>query len=439
MKTPAVSILCAFCLAWLIPAAAQSVPAQDEESSWTSQLGLPAAIPTRAVIAALPQVQAAQAGIARAQARAHALQAGTHEWNLRIGAQQRSDGASERFIENEVALERNMRWAGKAQTDLRLGETGLHAARTAWADQWHETVRGLLQLWYEWQRARNAARVQQEQVALAEEQLQVAARRVRAGEAPRIDEMMAQAERDRMQAQLLQTQGLQAELKAELERRYPGLPMEDGAATKTTGSTLSQLFESDQTWIQRILDANHEIELAEAEVELARLRSERAGQERRADPLLGVRAARERGGAENIVGIYLGIPLTGAYREAEQQVALAELAHAEQRLQQTRQRVQAAAQRVVLRAQYTGATWQRLAAVEQAMAQVARLGMKAYGLGEMTLTEALQARRAALEAALAAEAARWDALEAASRVLVDAHRLWAADEAQHKEKHGTSP
>ena len=111
--------------------------------------------------------------------------------------------------------------------------------------------------------------------------------------------------------------------------------------------------------------------------------------------------------------------------------ALAELAAAEQRLQQTRQRVQATAERTVLRAQHTLATWQRLAAVEEAMARVARLGMKAYSLGEMTLTEALQARRTALEAALAAEAARWDALEAASRVLVDAHRLWAADDGSH--------
>ena len=41
---------------------------------------------------------------------------------------------------------------------------------------------------------------------------------------------------------------------------------------------------------------------------------------------------------------------------------------------------------------------------------------------------ALQARRNALDASLNAQAARWDALEAITRLLVDAHQLWAADE-----------
>jgi outer membrane protein TolC len=426
------ALLCALTLAYGQPGYTQADPEPIDEVVWTQRLGLPAAVPTREVLANLPQLRAALAQIRRAESQSQSLQSGSHEWNLRIGAQERSDNAaSSRLIENEVALERSIRWGGKAQTDERLGQTGVLAARTAWADQWHEAVRSLLQLWYEWQRARSAVRVQQEQVALAQEQLSIATRRVRAGDVPRIDELMAQAERDRVQAQLQQLQGLQAELQAELRRRYPGLPMEN--ASTAEGSTVPQLVLPGQQelWVQRILQANHEIELAEAELELARLRSERAAQERSADPLLGVRAARERGGAENVVGVYLGIALTGSYRQAQQQVALAELAAAEQKLQQTRQRVQAAAQRVVLRAQHTVGAWQRLAAVEQAMAHVARLGMKAYALGEMTLTEALQVRRSALDAALAAEAARWEALEAASRVLVDAHRLWAADDDSH--------
>lgn len=431
MKKSVYSIVMAVCLIGALPAQAQDHATPDEEAVWVARLGLPAAAPTREVIAALPPVRAAQALIEQAQARARALQAGAYEWNLRVGAQERNENTGTRYIENEVALERSLRWGGKAETDRRLGESGVMAARTAWADQWHEAVRGLLQLWYEWQRARSTVRVQQGQVTLAQEQLAIAARRVRAGDVPRIDELMAQAEYDRMQAQLQHAQGLQAELQAELNRRYPGLLPADGQAASGSEAQQIALPGSAPQWVQRILDANHEIELAEAQMELARLRSERAGLERRGDPLLGVRAARERGGAENIVGIYLGIPLTGSYRQAEQQVALAELAAAEQRLQQTRQRVQATAERTVLRAQHTLATWQRLAAVEEAMAHVARLGMKAYSLGEMTLTEALQARRTALEAALAAEAARWDALEAASRVLVDAHRLWAADDGSH--------
>lgn len=411
----------------LVPALAAG---NDGEAQWVQRLGLPPLLPTREVITALPQVQAARAGVDLAQAREQGLQAGVHEWTLRAGTQERSETAGPRYIENDVALERNFRWGGKAQTDRQLGAAGVSAAHSAYADTWHESVRGLLQGWYDWQRARSAASVQARQTTLAQEQLAIAARRVKAGDVPRLDELMAQAEHDRQQAQQQQAAGQEAMLRTELQKRHPGLALEAASTGEHDASAL-QLPEVADSWVQRILEDNHEIELAEAQVRVARLRSERAGQDRLADPLVGVRAARERGGAENIVGVYIGIPLSGSYRASEQRVALAELDAAEQRLLQTRQRVEAAAQRVVLRATHALATWQRLAAVAQAMERVSTLGMKAYSLGEMTLTEALQSRRTALDAALAAEAARWDALEAVSRVLVDAHQLWAAEEGQH--------
>jgi len=408
--------------------------AEADEAAWVQRLALPPLASTREVIGTLPQVQAARAGQDAAQARSQALDSGAYEWNLRAGAQERREDAGGRYLENEVALERSIRWGGKARTDRALGEAGVAAAHAGHADSWHEAVRSLLQGWYDWQRARSAAHVQGQQTALAQEQLDIAARRVKAGDVPRIDALMAQAERDRMQAQQQLVQEQEQVLRTELHKRFPGLVLEVAAqdsSREAAAAEALQLPGAPAQWVQRILDDNHEIELAEAEVRQARLKSERAELQRQPDPLLGVRAARERGGAENIIGVYVGIPLTGSLRAAEQRVALAELAAAEQRLLQTRQRVEAAAQRVVLRAGHALAAWQRLAAVEQAMARVAQLGMRAYSLGEMTLTEALQSRRAALEAALAAEAARWDALEAVSRVLVDAHQLWAADAGRH--------
>lgn len=414
----------------LVVLAQPAEPAPPDEAAWVQRLALPPLLPTREVIVTLPQVQAARAGKDLALARQQGLQSGTYEWTLRAGVQQRSETAGPNYIENDVALERAIRWGGKAQADRDLGEAGVSASQSGYADTWHEAVRGLLQGWYDWQRARSAARVQGEQTALAQQQLDVATRRVKAGDVPRLDELMAQAERDRMQAQQQQALGQEAQLRTELQKRFPGLALEAAAPGETVPEAL-QLPGEPAQWVQRILDDNHEIELAEAEVRMARLKSERASMDTRPDPLVGVRAARERGGAENIVGAYVAIPLTGNFRASEEKAALAQLAAAEQRLLQTRQRVEAGAQRVVLRATHALAAWQRLAAVDQAMARVAQLGMKAYSLGEMTLTEALQSRRTALDAALAAEAARWDALEAVSRVLVDAHRLWAAEEGQH--------
>ena len=422
---PALALCATLSTAWAAEPA--PMPAVTDEAAWVQRLALPPLLPTREVIGALPQVRAARAGMDLARARQQGLQSGAYEWTLRAGVQQRAETAGPNYIENDVALERSIRWGGKAQADRDLGEAGVSASLSSYADTWHESVRGLLQAWFDWQRGRSAARVQGEQTALAQQQLDIAARRVKAGDVPRLDELMAQAERDRMQALHQQALGQEAQLRTELEKRFPGLALEVATAGEMAPDAL-QLPGEPAQWVQRILDDNHEIELAEAEVRMARLRSERAGMDTRPDPLLGVRAARERGGAENIVGAYVAIPLTGSYRASEEKAALAQLAAAEQRLLQTRQRVEAAAQRVVLRATYALATWRRLAAVDQAMAHVAQLGMKAYGLGEMTLTEALQSRRTALDAALAAEAARWDALEAVSRVLVDAHQLWAAEE-----------
>ena len=86
---------------------------------------------------------------------------------------------------------------------------------------------------------------------------------------------------------------------------------------------------------------------------------------------------------------------------------------------------------VLLQLSHSNAVAQRLHSVQQVMSEVAQLTAKAYALGELTLTEALQARRNALEAHLGAQAARWDTQEALARVLVDAHQLWPAEEDAH--------
>ena len=401
----------------------------NEADVLVAQLSLPPVSPTREVISTLPQVQAARAGMAVAQARSQQLAAGVHEWNLKLGAQQRKETAGPDYAENDLALERSIRWGGKAQTDRDLGNAGVAAGQSAYADVWHEAVRSLVAAWYGWQRERSAASVLTQQAALAQEQLQVASRRVKAGDAPRMDQMMAQAEHDRAQAAEQLALAREQMQRQELQKRFPGLAV--GSVPLAIAAGAPPLPGSAQDWLQRIVSDNHEIELAEAELRQARLRSERARLDTRPDPLLGVRAARERSGQDNIVGVYVSIPLPGAYREGEQRATLALADAAEQRLVQTRQRVEATAQRTVLQATNAVAVAQRQAAVQQAMANVAQLAGKAYGLGEVTLTEALQARRTALDAALAADAARWDAQEAVTRVLVDAHRLWAAEEGGH--------
>lgn len=429
MKTLRAATLGALLLGVALLASAQA--ADETESAWAQRLALPPPQPTRAVITALPQVRTARAAQDEALARGQGLEAGSHEWTLRLGAQRRSESAGDTYQENDIALERSIRWGGKAQADRDLGAAGIAAAQAGYADAWHEAVRSLVQDWYAWQRVRSAAQVQAQAVELTRQQRDVATRRVQAGDAPRMDVLMAEAELGRMQAQLAQIQGQAQVLQAVLRQHYPGLALTPAGSAPARMPEALPWSRDVPYWVDRILADNHEIERAEAEVRQARLASERAGLDTRPDPTLGVHAARERGGADNVIGVYVAIPLGGTWRDAEHRSALARLDMAEQRLQQTRQRVTAAAQRVALQAQHAQSAWRRQVNVEQAMARVAQLGIRAYDLGEMTLTESLQARRAALDAALAAEAARWDALEAVGRVLVDAHQLWAAEEAGH--------
>ena len=74
-------------------------------------------------------------------------------------------------------------------------------------------------------------------------------------------------------------------------------------------------------WIAAILEHNHELGVARAESARARIGASRADAERRPDPSIGVRMARERDGEERLLGVTLAIPLSGAGRRADADAA----------------------------------------------------------------------------------------------------------------------
>jgi hypothetical protein len=82
--------------------------------------------------------------------------------------------------------------------------------------------------------------------------------------------------------------------------------------------------------------------------------------------------------------------------------------------------------------------WQRQQEAAQAATLNADKAARGYALGELGLDELLLARRTAQEAELAAGRAGIDAVEAVTRVRVDAHAVWhrhGADDADE----ATSP
>ncbi len=418
----------AACLAWAGTGGLGMAMAQT-----TPPTALPPVLPptetVTQVLSQLPQVRAASAGLPLAQARSQRLEAGPHDWIAKAGANRRTERQGPSFSEAEVALETGVRWPAKAAADRQLGASEIQLGELALADAWHEAARGLLTAWFDALRDVRTASILQEQARLVTQQMATTERRVAAGEAATLELLAAQAEAARVDALAARAQGqLQVRLQA-LERLYPGLPkpLDMGA----TGSPLWSAappaadFTAAQ-WATKILDYNHELELAQAKAEQARLQAQRATLERRGDPTVGVRASRERGGQERVLGVYVSIPLGSAGRRADAQAALAQADMAEQELAQKRVRIEADAWRTASELEQARHTREQLQRAQAQIERSAQLQARAYTLGESPLVDLLLARRNALEAQLAADSAALDEQQSYARLLLDSHSLWAA-------------
>lgn len=351
------------------------------------------------------------------------LNAGTHEWTVRAGASQRRVEGERRYREQELGLERGIRWFGKADQDRKIGEKGVTLAQAQRADAWHEACRTLMQDWYDALRALATVQRLAEQHALVQ-QLQAAAElRVKSGDSPALEVMQTGTELARSEVLLAQARHDATQALALLSTTYRQLPQPQ----------LDRLPEpqGDQddtpTRIARITDDNHELELAEVEAQFHALKARRAASERMPDPVLGIRSTRERDGQERTLGVSLSIPLGGAARTAEGDAVAVRARMAEERVSQVKTRVQLDAQRAVAAQRHTYQAWTSLRQVAQQSARQAQLMERAWQAGEASLSDALLSRRQALDTTLAAQTAQIAALAAAARVQLDAHALWTID------------
>ena len=385
------------------------------------------ALPPEAMVhrtlASLPQLRASTLNIDLAVSNRTRLQAGPHEWSVRTGLYRRTDEAGDRFNEQEVVVERPLRWFGKAGKDAAIGDKGASMAQAAFEDAWHEAGRALMKDWFDALRELATTAGLDEQQALAARLKNIAEKRFEAGDAAQLDVLQADTEIRRVAA-LAQQSRLRADQALQLlASTYPGLP-QPGAAVLPAPSAPR---ESATFWFDKITGDNHELTLARAEADLALLQAGRAASERMPDPTVGVRVARERGGRENIYGVVIAFPLPGAARSAEAGSAALKAGIASERLAQTMVKVELAARRLIMEADRNHEIWQTVQRIAQQSQRQAATMMTAYELGEVSLAEALNTRRQAHDAALLARSAQIDALAAHARLLLDAHLLWSFD------------
>jgi outer membrane protein TolC len=385
--------------------------------------------PESQVVTALtqhPAVLAADAGVQSEEANRRRLRAGTYEFSVRTDAQNRHvtlDPGSTNYAEYGIAVERPVRLPDKATLDAKIGAEGVEVARLTRGAAMHDTSRRLLQLWFAWLREYAAVQQWQEQVAVLRQQADITGKRVRAGDAPRLELNLAEAAASQAEASALQAQTREAIARGELEQTFPGLHAPRTIAL-VEPQAVTQTFDY---WRDRIVEYNHEIARARQEVKRRELLVSRARADQTPDPTLGVRYMNEFGGAEKIAGLFVSVPLPGEARAATSQAAVAQVGIATQQ--------ESAALRMVsseVSATYYGAVGAYEASrkardAADAMTRNADLTARAYQLGESSLNDVLVARRLALEAGLALRNAQLQAQESRYRLLLDAHLLWPLD------------
>jgi len=389
-------------------------------------LAYPADLPPRDVavnaIRQAPQAKAAEAMVEAEGENRKRLEAGPYEWTLRASSQRRNvNPTNERFREWSGGIERGFRMPGKAAIDEKLGAQGEAMAKVAFGDALHETSRNLLRSWFLWLREKESAAQWQRQSESLTRQRQITTRRVQLGDAPRLELMQAEAAAAQAQAALEQARLRRQVAEAELNARFPNLPL-----PKQLDPTEPLPLEEAE-WREHLLEHNHELMLARAESEQARLVANRADAERVPDPTLGLHVGSDRGGEERLAGVSISIPLSGSLRSATARRDSALASAAASREAATLARINAEVAGLLANARAAYESWRLAEDAARRIEQSAALMARAYQLGEAGIAELLTAQRQANETRLAANQSRLDALESRYRVYLDSHSLWPVD------------
>ncbi|MDH2915971.1 MAG: TolC family protein, partial [Gallionella sp.] len=342
---------------------------------------------------------------------------GEYEFTVRGGIYEDyffNPGGREGYRDWEIALERPFRLPNKMFIDSEIGAEGVARGENALGDARHEASRALLQLWFNWQRERIQLSQWQQQVDILTQQAAITEKRIKAGDAPRME--LNQVNAVTALAGIASQQArLRAELAAnELSRQFSAIKLPQIVQTTEPQPISGELAH----WRQTILRHNHELGLIEAETRMQSKLAERARADRIPDPTLGVRYASQLNNNQKISGVYFSLPLPSGHRSSTAESATLSAQIANDREQAVRARLDADIFTAYTKAVNSYQIWQQARDAAIALRQNAELVARAYGLGESSLGETLVARRQALESSLAESIARLDANEARYRLLL---------------------
>ncbi len=385
---------------------------------------LPAEI-ARPLLEQDPGVAAARAGLDVALQEAGILDQSPYEWTTKVMGQRRvldygpGNSATGNRREWYAGIERTIRLPGKAAADRNLGKATVEESRARYGEARQAAARELAALWVDSLAAEHARELAGSGLQSARDSLAAVEKRVRAGDASKLDASIARAELADQKRLENDAKTLASVAWSRLSARFPGLMRQ----APTLPAPLA-IGESAAFWRDRILASSDKLKLAQAQMRSAQSRAERARANKIPDPTLGVFTASEIGGRERISGVTISIPIPGGIRDARSEQALAAVEVSRQETDLIKRQLEADIASAVATARGAYDSLQIANEGAVAMQENANLMRRAYALGETELQALLLARRQATAAMNNALQAQVTALKAYYGLLVDAHMVW---------------
>lgn len=379
---------------------------------------LPSAL-ARPLLEQDPGVAAARAGLEVAQQESAILEKSTYEWTTKATGQRRRLDEGSRYKEWSVGIERPIRLPGKASADRRIGQSTIEESQARYGEAMHEAARELMNLWVDWLGAERASELTNESLQAAQSSLAAVEKRLRAGDASKLDVSLARAELADQRRLHNDAKTLAAASWTRLSTRFPGLSRQAPSLPEPL-----PIGEDARAWRERILSESDELKALQAQLRIAEGRSARAHAERVPDPTVGIHTGSDIGGRERYTGVSISIQIPGGARSANsvKAAAAAEMASRDVELRRRQLDAQAASALDTARGAYESLRIANEGAA--AMRENAELMQRAYALGEAELQALLLARRQQSSAMGNALQAQLAALKAYYGLLIDAHLVW---------------
>jgi outer membrane protein TolC len=227
------------------------------------------------------------------------------------------------------------------------------------------------------------------------------------------------------QAELMRAQADVETQRLRLATDFPQIAVPDRAPDLPDPALLEGTSAS---WVERIVAGSHEIGIYTETAAQHDAMARRASADRLPDPTIGVRTFSEFSGIEKGWGLVFSMPIGVTRRDADARSQQAAADAARSQVDATRRDITREAQLTLANANLSFKLWKAARAARVAHATSLARQRRAYELGEISLTERLQAERLDAEAALVELRTRVDAHEALLRVKVDGHEMWDWDE-----------